>query len=108
MSKAITHNTVPVRRRWALTTNTMGFPRELREAIPDLPTCVGRVLKIDSVSGDASHSRMFGPSVHLKLVVKETGKLSGEFVIRMDLEAGTARALSETLAQLAEQAEKAK
>ena len=108
MSKEIARKGLPARRRWALTTNTMGFPRELREAIPDLPTCVGRVLKIDSVNGDASNTRLFGPSVHLKLVVKETGKLSGEFVIRMDLEAGTARALSETLAQLAEQAEKAK
>jgi len=108
MSKAITRKALPARRRWALTTNTMGFPRALRDAIPDMPTCVGRVLKIDSVDGEASNSAIFGPSVHLKLVVKETGKLSGEFVIRMDLEAATARALSETLAQLADQAENAK
>ena len=86
----------------------MGFPRELREAIPDLPTCVGRVLQVDAINGDASHTRLCGPRVNLKLVVKETGKLTGEFVIRLDLEPDAARALAGTLTELAERAEKAK
>ena len=86
----------------------MGFPRELREAIPDLPTCVGRVLQVDAINGDASNTQLCGPRVNLKLVVKETGKLTGEFVIRLDLELDAARALAGTLTELAERAEKEK
>jgi len=86
----------------------MGFPRELREAIPDLPTCVGRVLQVEAINGDASNTQLCGPRVNLKLVVKETGKLTGEFVIRLDLEPDAARALAGTLTELAERAEKEK
>jgi hypothetical protein len=39
-------------------------------------------------------------------VVKETGKLTGEFTVRVDLEVESARALAATLTQLADQAEK--
>ncbi len=84
----------------------MGFPRELRDAIPELPTCVGRVLQIDSMNEDATNTTLYGPGVHLKVVVKETGKLKGEFVIRMDLEPAVARTLAETLVALADRAEK--
>jgi hypothetical protein len=106
MAKEVTRKSVPSRRRYLFMGNTMGFPRALRDAIPDLPTCVGRVLQIDSINGDASNTRLLGPRVALKVVVKETGKLKGEFVVRVDLEADAARALSETLGKLADQAGK--
>ena len=88
----------------------MGFPRALREAIPDLPTSIGRVLnlKIDSMNGHATNTTLFGPGVHLKVVVKETGRLKGQFVIRMDLEPTAARTLAETLLTLADQADKSR
>ena len=35
---------LPARRRWVFEKNTMGFPRALREAIPDHATSIGRVL----------------------------------------------------------------
>jgi hypothetical protein len=106
MGKEITRKNAPARRRHLFIGNTISFPRELREAIPDLPTCLGRVLKVDAVNGDASNSRLFGPRVNLRVVVKETGKLKGEFVLRLDLEPEAARALAETLTQLAERADK--
>jgi hypothetical protein len=108
MSKELTRKSVPAkaRRRYTFMGNTMAFPRELRDAIPDLPTCVGRVLKVDAISGDASHSQLFGPRVNLRLLVKETGKLTGEFVIRLDLEPNAARTLAKTLHELADRAMK--
>lgn len=96
---------VPARRRRLTLRNTMAFPRELREAIPDLPTCAGRILELDAVSGEAADSFLYGPGVHLRLVVKETGKLKGEFVVRMDLRVDAARALAARLIELAKQAE---
>ena len=105
MSKEVIRKSAPARRRYMLAGNTMGFPRELREAIPDLPTCVGRVLKVDAINGDASNTSLFGPRVNLRVVVKETGKLKGEFVIRLDLESEAARGLAETLKQLADRAD---
>jgi hypothetical protein len=102
MAKQVTvRKSLPARRRWVFEKNTMGFPRALREAIPDLPTSIGRVLKIDSMNGHATNTTLFGPGVHLKVVVKETGRLKGEFVIRMDLEPIAARRLAETLLTLA-------
>jgi hypothetical protein len=82
--------------------NTMLFPRELREAIPDLPTCIGRVLDLTSVDG---HNPALGPPVGLRLVVQETGKLTGEFTVGLGLQVETARALAAMLTQLADQAE---
>lgn len=105
MSKEVSRKRAPARRGLLAPGNTMGFPRELREAIPDLPTCVGRVLKVDTINGDATNSQLFGPRVNLKVIVKETGKLKGEFVIRLDLEPEAARALGETLKKLAERAD---
>ena len=81
----------------------MAFPRELRAAIPELHS--GRILELDSIGGHASNTPLFGPLVELKLVVKETGKLSGQFVVRMALQPDAARKLSATLAELAERAE---
>lgn len=105
MSTELSRKDVPV-PRGRLSRNTMAFPRELRDAIPDLPTYVGRVLQLDSMSAQPTNTSLFGPRVHLKLVVKETGKLSGEFTVRVDLEVESARALAATLMQLADQAEK--
>lgn len=103
MSTALTRKSVPARRGLARR-NTMAFPRELRDAIPDLHT--GRVLELDSVDAHSSNTRLFGPLVELKLVVKETGRLKGRFVVRMGLQVGAARALAATLTQLADEAEK--
>ena len=86
--------------------NTMSFPRELREAIPDLHA--GRILELDSINGrawKASERPLFGPLVELKLVVKETGKLRGQFVVRMGLQIEAARQLAATLTQLADELE---
>lgn len=109
MSKELTRKGVPARRRFG-SRNTMSFPRALRDAIPDLPTYVGRVLEIDSVSGKVSSwahlSPLFTTKVQLKLVVKETGKLKGQFAVLIDLEPDAARQLAATLTHLSEEAEK--
>jgi len=86
--------------------NTMAFPRELRNAIPDLHS--GRVLELDSINGQGSNTLLFGRIVELKLVVKETGKLKGRFVVRMALQIDAARQLAASLNELADDAEKAK
>jgi hypothetical protein len=102
MSKQLTRTNVTPRRRWTFEMgNTIGFPTALRDAIPDLPTSVGRVLKLDSINADATDSQLFGPRVHLKLLAKETGKLTGEFTVRIDLDPKAALALAETLTKLA-------
>ena len=84
--------------------NTMAFPRELREAIPDLHA--GRVLDLDSISGFPSHTLLMGRMVHLKLGVRETGKLSGKYVVGMALQLDAARQLAATLTKLADEAER--
>jgi hypothetical protein len=83
--------------------NAMTFPRELREAISELHSA--RDLELDSVNGRCSNLAFFGPLVQLKLVVKETGKLSGRFVIGMDLQPEAARELAATLTKLADVAQ---
>jgi len=79
--------------------NSMAFPRELREAIPDLHA--GRVLELDSIHGESADTPLFGPLVRLKLAVKETGKLGGQFVILMNLQPDAARELAAALTKLA-------
>jgi hypothetical protein len=66
---------------------------------------MGRSLELYSVTGQTTVTP-FGPLVQLKLVVKETGKLTGRFVVRMDLQPEAARELAATLTKLAEVAEK--
>lgn len=102
MSTELTRKNVPI-PRGLYHHNWIAFPRELRTAIPDLHG--GRVLEIDSLSGQPSNTPLFGPLVELKLVVKETGKLSGKFVLLVGLQADAARQLAATLTQLADQAE---
>jgi hypothetical protein len=100
MSTELTRTNV-ARRRWSFETNTIAFPTSLREAIPDLPTCAGRVLKLDSANGEATDTALFGRRVHLNLIAKETGKLTGEYTVRIDLDPKAALALAETLTKLA-------
>lgn len=102
MSTELTRKNVPI-PRGVYRHNWVAFPRELRTAIPDLHG--GRVLEIDSLSGQSSNTPLMGPLVELKLVVKETGKLSGKFVLLVGLQADAARQLAATLTQLADQAE---
>lgn len=104
MSKQLSRNTVAGRDR--LTPyNTIAFPRALRDATPDLPTCVGRVLKLDSVNGKASNTSLFGQRIHLSLAVRETGRLKGKFVVRVDLMPEVARTLAATPTRLAGEAD---
>ena len=100
MARELARTTVaPRRRRYAFETNTMAFPSALRNAIPE--ACDGRVLKLDSINGHVVDSPLTGPRVRLRLIAKETGRLTGEFTILVDLEPAAARALAETLTKLA-------
>jgi len=107
MSREVARTEVPAkkRRRWESSRNTMSFPRALRDAIPDMPTCVGRVLELDSTSGAISDIYPNCPPVELRMLVKETGKLSGEFTVMIHLQPEAARAMAETLTRLADEAE---
>jgi hypothetical protein len=101
MSNELARQDDPVRRLQRR--NTMAFPRELREAIPNIHA--GRALELDSISGQSSNAPLFGPVVKLKFVVKETGKLTGQFVVLMDLQPDAARALADKLTKLADAAD---
>jgi hypothetical protein len=103
MSKEVSRTTV-ARRYRLMPYNTIAFPRALRDAIPDLHG--GRVLKLDSVNGQSSNTNLFGGRIHLNLTVCETGKLSGEFLVRVDLLPEAARTLAVTLTRLADEIEK--
>ena len=102
MSKEITRGTVSRRRRTAAY-NTIAFPRTLREAIPDLHG--GRVLRLDEVAALISRAEFFEDHIQLNLTARETGKLAGEYVVRVDLLAEAARGLGETLVRLANELE---
>ena len=108
MSKALARRETRVRRRrvrWEPSLNTISFPRALREAIPDTPTCAGRVLELASTSGAVSRLYPGCPPVELRMLARETGQLTGEFVVVLNLQAEAARALAETLAKLADEVE---
>ena len=93
-----------MKRRFSLNNAShMTFPRELRDAIPDLPTCVGRVLELSSISGATSAQPALRPAGEPQLGVRETGKLRGQFTVRLDLEAEAAKGLGETILRLTEQ-----
>jgi hypothetical protein len=91
-----------VAQRRRLSPNRIFFPRALIEAIPDLPSCIGRDLKLDSMTGRQSKTPWFGRRVQLNLVANETGKLTGEFVVQIDLSVDAARTLPQLLTHLAE------
>lgn len=86
--------------------NNVTFPRELRDAIPDHRPSAGRCLKLDSVDAQAAHTVEWGRRVQIKLRVCETGKLSGQFDIWVDLQVDAAKALIELIQGAVEQAEK--
>jgi hypothetical protein len=102
MSTDLTRKSQSIRRGFARR-NSMAFPSKLRDAIPAVHD--GRILELDSINAHVSNIPFFGPLVELKLIVKETGKLSDSFVVVMRLEPDAARKLSTTLADLAEKAE---
>jgi len=83
--------------------NTITFPRALRDAIPDLHG--GRALKLDEVSAIISRAEFFEDHIQLNFTARETGKLSGEYVVRVDLLVEAARELGETLLRLADELE---
>jgi len=82
--------------------NTMSFPQELRDAIPELQPCWGRILVLSSIDGDCQHN-LRGRRVGLKFQVEETGKLRGAFPVYADLDVEAARTLAATLLNLVEQ-----
>jgi hypothetical protein len=95
--------------------NTIVFPKELREAIP---VHSARVLEFDRVTGAANRSwaEYSAPwllargvdvtrRAQLKLLAHETGKLNGQFEIGIDLDAETMRALGQFLIDLANRAD---
>jgi hypothetical protein len=104
MSKQLARRNVRAGPR-RLRHNSIMFPRALREAIPDWPTCIGRELALASMDGAALDNFLFGPHVQVCLTVKETGNLTGEFPVHMYLHTEAARTLGETLTRLADQAE---
>jgi hypothetical protein len=106
MPKQIARPATLAKRRWSTSLNTMTFPRQLRDAIPDLPTCVGRMLEIASMDGDVSDLPLSGRRVRLRFTVKETGKLAGEFPVVVELQPAAARTLADNLRELAGDAER--
>jgi hypothetical protein len=99
-------NTLPTRKLTLV--NSICFPHELRDAIPDHEPSAGRVLKLDSVDAQAAHTMEWGRRVQLKLCACETGKLSGTFDIVVDIDAEAAKALGETILAAVERSAKIK
>jgi hypothetical protein len=93
--------------RWP-NSNYIYFPQRLRDAIPG-PALAGcaRCLNLTSVDGDYSSDNLFGRTVRLKFLAEESGKLTGAFEIGVHLQVEAARALAQTLLDLAERIEKA-
>ena len=81
----------------------MAFPRALRDAIPELHD--GRELELESVLGQVVDHPFLGTTIELRCAVKETGRLRGEFVVRVGLQVEAARGLAATLVRLADEAE---
>jgi hypothetical protein len=102
MSTQLTRNDPP-EPRGLYPHNWIAFPRELRSAISELHGA--RLLEIDALSGKSSNTPLFGRFVELNVVVKETGKLRGEFILWMGLQADAARQLAATLTRLADELE---
>jgi hypothetical protein len=87
-------------------TNSVMFPRELRDAIPDHKPSAGRVLKLESVAAQAANTIEWGRRVHIKLEVCETGTLSGKFDVLVDIEVDAAKATGQTILAAVEQSAK--
>src|SRR5260370_9017636 len=84
--------------------NTIFFPRGLREAIPDMPTCGGRLLELSAMTGKTSVSGWTGtPRIEMSFEARETGKLKGVFEVWVDMDLEAARAMAETVRKLVEE-----
>jgi len=94
----------PVTLKPARWPNLITFPRALRDAIPTQPTMVGRVLNLSTIDAAPSHTYR-GPRVQLRLTAEESGKLTGRFPVRMDLDVHAARQLAAALVAIAGRAE---
>jgi hypothetical protein len=103
MSNLLSPPAAPGLRR-RLNPNRIFLPRALRDAIPNLPTCIGRDLVLEGLSGRVADNVFMGRYVHLELLAVETGKLTGQFPLRISLSVEAARALAENLTKLADQA----
>ena len=94
--------------------NFFVFPKEIRDAIPEYGP---RALVFDEVSGTTSNlpAAIAGlrgatpfdviPRAQAQFVVHESGKLNGRFLVSMDLDSATMRALGQFLLGLAQRAE---
>jgi hypothetical protein len=102
MSASVAPNSLPPRRS-PYRGNSIAFPRGLRDAIS--PQHDARVLEIDSVSVRPSRLPWAGPAIEMKLVASETGKLTGKFAIRLDLQPDAARRMAALLCECADKAE---
>jgi hypothetical protein len=90
------------------------FPKELRDAIPDYGA---RALVFDAVSGSTNNLPAeisglsgampfeVGPRAQAQFLVHESGKLAGKFVLWVDLDSATMRALGQFMVELADRAE---
>ncbi len=106
MSKEVARRELPAKPRFKLGRNYVTFPRELRNAIPDLPTYVGRSLELSEIHGESSDTALFGKRIQLRLTAAETGKLKGRYPVRVDLDPEAARGLAATLNQLCDELER--
>jgi hypothetical protein len=94
--------------------NLFVFPKELRDAIPEYGP---RALVFDEVSGTTANLPAaiaglrgampfeLAPRAQAQFVVHESGKLNGRFLVSMDLDSTTMRALGQFLLDLAQRAE---
>jgi hypothetical protein len=84
--------------------NTVTFPRALRDAIPEHELCAGRALQLDSLDALPLHTAEFGRRVAMRLRAVETGKLTGQFNLLVDLDITAAKTLAQTLLDAVDQA----
>ena len=107
MRKLASRKRLRPQARWPKS-NYIYFPQRLRDAIPgpELPGCA-RCLNLTAIDGDYSSDNLFGRTVQLKFLAEESGKLTGAFEIGVHLQVEAARALAQTLLDLAERIEKA-
>jgi hypothetical protein len=94
----------PARRATWLRGNSMYFPKDLRDAIPEWENSA-RMLNLTNIDGNCSHTPLRGKRIELNFHVEETGQLHGAFNVYADLEIEAARALAATLAELVKRAE---
>ncbi len=94
--------------------NLFVFPKELRDAIPDYGA---RALVFDAVSGSTNNlpagistlpgATPFeaGPRAQARFLVHESGEFDSKFVVWVDLDSTTMRALGQFLVELADRAD---